>query len=226
MSERMTQQGNGASAPIEFYFDLISPYGYFASTQIEALAARHGRTVDWKPVLLGITVMKIMGMKPLMETPLKKDYIAHDKPRMAQILGVPFREHGLSGHSSITAMRAFVWLKARDRTLAVNFARRIYARLWVRGLDITSTEAVVEEAGALGVDGAELRAALDSAELKQALKAAVDEAVAKGVFGTPYFIVDGEPIFGVDRLWMLEQWLKDGRWSNCGNDAGATAGRP
>ena len=75
-------------APIEFYFDFISPYGYLGSTQVEALAARYGRTVDWKPVLLGITVMKVMGLKPLPETPLKKDYILIDKPRMATLLGV------------------------------------------------------------------------------------------------------------------------------------------
>src|SRR5207253_1318179 len=83
-----------APAPIDFYFDLISPYGYFASTQVEALAARYGRAVDWKPVLLGVTVMKVMGLPPLMQTPLKKDYLAKDKPRMAQLLGVQFVEHG------------------------------------------------------------------------------------------------------------------------------------
>jgi len=200
------------SAPIEFYFDLISPYGYFASTRIEALAARYGRKVDWKPVLLGITVMKIMGMKPLMEVPLKKDYLAHDKPRMAKILDVPFREHGLKGVNSIAAMRSFLWLKAQDPVLAVQFARRIYDRLWVRSLDITPVAAVLEEAAVLGVDTVTLSAALETEPVKQALKDAVDAAVAKGVFGTPYFIIDGEPVWGVDRLWMLEKWLKDGRW--------------
>ncbi len=200
------------STPIEFYFDLLSPYGYFASTQIEALAARHGRTVDWKPVLLGVTVMKIMGMKPLMETPLKKDYIAHDKPRMAKILGVPWKEHGLSGHNSVAGMRAFVWLKARDPALAVRFAHRMYARLWVRGEDITPPQAAAEEAAALGVDPAALLAAIESDAVKQLLKDGVDAAVARGVFGVPYVIVDGEPFWGVDRFWMLERWLKDGRW--------------
>ena len=43
--------------PIAFYFDLLSPFAYIASTQIDALAARHGRTVDWRPVLVGVTVM-------------------------------------------------------------------------------------------------------------------------------------------------------------------------
>lgn len=200
-------------APVEFYFDFISPYGYLGSTQVEALAARYGRTVDWKPVLLGITVMKVMGLKPLPETPLKKDYILVDKPRMAKLLGVPLVEHGLKGVNSLAASRAFLWLKAQDPALAVRFAHRIYERLWVQGKDITPAEAVADEGAALGVDRAALLAAIESPEMKAALKEAVDAAIAKGVFGVPTFIADGEPLWGVDRLWMLEHWLKQGNWS-------------
>jgi 2-hydroxychromene-2-carboxylate isomerase len=200
-------------APIEFYFDLISPYGYLGSTQIESLAARHGRTVDWKPVLLGITVMKIMGLPPLMQTPLKKDYVLRDKDRMAKLLGVPMAGHGLEGVNSLAASRAFLWLKAKDPALAKRFAQRIYARLWVEGRDITPAVAVADEAAAQGVDRNALLAAIDSAEMKQALKDAVEEAVGRGVFGVPTFIVDGEPIWGVDRLWMLEHWLRHGDWA-------------
>lgn len=200
-------------APVEFYFDFISPYGYLGSTQVEALAARYGRTVDWKPVLLGITVMKVMGLKPLPETPLKKDYILVDKPRMAKLLGVPLVEHGLKGVNSLAASRAFLWIKAQDPALAARFAHRIYERLWVQGRDITLPEAVADEGVALGVDRAALLAAIESPEMKAALKEAVDAAIAKGVFGVPTFIADGEPLWGVDRLWMLEHWLKRGNWS-------------
>ena len=200
-------------APIEFYFDPISPYGYLASTQIEALAARYGREVDWKPVLLGITVMKIMGLPPLMQTPLKKDYVRHDKDRMAKLLGVPMVQHAIEGVNSLAASRAFLWLKANDPQLAVRFAHRIYERLWVLGLDITPAEAVADVAAALGVDRAALLAAIDSTQMKAALRDAVAAAVAKGVFGVPTFIVDGEPIWGVDRLWMLEHWLRHGDWA-------------
>ena len=38
---------------LDFYFDYSSPYGFLASEQIEALAARHDRTVNWRPILLG-----------------------------------------------------------------------------------------------------------------------------------------------------------------------------
>ena len=206
--------------PIEFYFDFISPYGYLGSTQIEAVAARHAREADWRPVLIGITILKVMGMKPLPEIPLKGAYLARDAPRMAKLLGVPFRQHGLRGHNSVAASRAFLWLKARDAALAKRFARRIYSRLWVEGRDITAPEASAEEAQALGVDRDDLLAAIASPREKQALKEAVDAAIAKGVFGVPYFIVDGEPIWGVDRLWMLEHWLAHGSW-----DPAPTPGR-
>jgi 2-hydroxychromene-2-carboxylate isomerase len=200
-------------APIEFYFDLISPYGYLASTKVEALASRYGREVDWKPVLLGITVMKVMGLPPLMQTPLKKDYILRDKARMAKLLGVPMAEHGLEGVNSLAASRAFLWLKSRDAALAKGFAQRIYACLWVEGRDITPAEVVADEAAALGVDRGALLAAIESKEMKQALRDAVEEAVGKGVFGVPTFIIDGEPVWGVDRMWMVEHWLRHGDWA-------------
>ena len=50
---------------MRFYFDFISPFGYFAALRIDALAARYGREVEWRPMLLGVTVLKVMGLKPL-----------------------------------------------------------------------------------------------------------------------------------------------------------------
>ena len=111
-----------SAAPIEFYFDFISPYAYFGSTQIDALAARYGRQVDWRPVLIGITILKIMGLKPLLETPLKGKYLYRDAPRVARLLGVPFRHHGLKGINSLAASRAYLYLKSKDPQLARRFA--------------------------------------------------------------------------------------------------------
>ncbi len=199
-------------SPIAFYFDFISPYAYFGSTQIESLAARYGRSVDWRPVLLGITVIKIMGMKPLPETPLKGPYLHEDAPRMARLFGVPFKHHGLKGINAVVAMRAFLWLKAQDPALARRYADRVFARLWVQGEDITSVEACAEEAIALGVDANTLTAAIKTDAVKESLKTAVDEAVAEGVFGVPFFIVDGQKIWGGDRMWMLEHWLRHQTW--------------
>jgi len=69
---------------IEFYFDPISPFAYLGSVQIERVAARLGREVDWKPVLIGVTVLKVMGLKPVPETPLKGPYMQQDAVRLAE----------------------------------------------------------------------------------------------------------------------------------------------
>jgi 2-hydroxychromene-2-carboxylate isomerase len=197
---------------VSFYFDFISPYAYFGSTKVDELAGRFGREVEWRPVLLGVTVLKVMGLKPLMETPLKRDYIHVDKPRMASLLGVDFRDHGLKDVDSIAACRAYLYLKSQDPALAKAFARRIFRRLWVDSRNISSPEDIAEEAAALGADGTQLQASIQTPAVKQALRDEVDRAIANGVFGTPYFIVDDQPIWGVDRLWMLEHWLRHGSW--------------
>src|SRR5205085_2731883 len=121
--------------------------------------------------------------------------------------GVPFKPRLIKGASSLTAQRAYVWIRAKDPALAVRFAHAVFARRWAEGLDITQAADVVEVAAPLGIDPDQLLAAVASDEVKALLQQAVEAAIAKGVFGVPYFIVDGEPIWGSDRLWMLEHWL-------------------
>jgi 2-hydroxychromene-2-carboxylate isomerase len=198
--------------PIEFYFDPISPFAYLGSIQIERVAARLNRPVEWKPVLIGITILKVMGLKPLPETPLKGPYLRHDAVRLAEYFDVPFRYHGRKGINSLAALRAFAVVKERDADLAKSLAQKIFDRLWVRGLDITGTADVAEEAKGIGIDAAALMRDSDSDRAKDLLKQQVDAAITAGVFGVPTFIVDGETIWGVDRMWMVEHWATRHAW--------------
>jgi 2-hydroxychromene-2-carboxylate isomerase len=198
--------------PIEFYFDPVSPFAYLGSVEIERVAARLGRVVEWKPVLIGITILKVMGLKPLPETPLKGPYLRRDAVRLAEYFGVPFRYHGLSGLTSLAALRAFAVINERDPPLAKSLAQRIFERLWVRGQNITAASDLAEEAEALGIDAMVLAREIETEYAKDLLKRQVDAAIEAGVFGVPYFIVDGEPIWGVDRMWMVEHWRTRHSW--------------
>ncbi|MGK6315726.1 2-hydroxychromene-2-carboxylate isomerase [Neorhizobium sp. DT-125] len=199
-------------SPIDFYFDPISPFSYLATTQIDRLAGRHGRTVEWHPLLVGITMTKVMGLKPIPDTPLKSTYSWMDAERQAAMLGVPLRRHGLKNINSLAACRAYLWLGDNDPALARELVKRISARLWVDGEDITRPEFVLSEAAAFGADVQGLEQALAAPELKERLMQAVDKAIARGVFGVPFFFVDGEALWGCDRLWMLDFKLATGRW--------------
>jgi 2-hydroxychromene-2-carboxylate isomerase len=197
--------------PIEFYFDFSSPYGYMASTQIDPLAEKYGRTVTWKPILLG-AVFKVSGSKPLVDLPMKGDYFVRDFERSAGFYGVPFKRPPGFPFAPIAASRAYYWLADRDPELAKRLAKVIYHAGFGIGRDIASIDVIAELAAPLGIKADELKVALNDQAIKDRLRAEVDAAVARKVFGSPFIFVDGEPFWGVDRLPQVEKWLKTGGW--------------
>ena len=194
-----------------FYFDFSSPYGYLAAQRVDAVAARQGREVVWRPMLLG-AVFKRIGGQPLVEIPMKGDYARHDIPRSARLLGVPFVFPPSFPFASIAAARAVYWLDAQDPAAARALAKAIYQAAFGLGQDILSAERVIAIAAGLGHDPDSVAAALQAPEVKERLRQEVEDAIALGVFGSPFFLVDGEPFWGNDRLAEVERWLETGGW--------------
>jgi 2-hydroxychromene-2-carboxylate isomerase len=198
-------------APLDFYFDFSSPYGYFGAMQIDALAAKHERSVAWRPVLLG-AVFKVTAQQPLSTIPVKGEYAQRDFARSARAYGIPFSLPTKFPVSTVAPVRAFYWLHDRDEALAKRYALAVYQAYFVNGRDISSPEVAVDVAAGQGVDRTEIGAALDDAKVKERARRAVDDAIARGVFGSPYIVVDGEPFWGADRLDQVERWLATGGW--------------
>jgi 2-hydroxychromene-2-carboxylate isomerase len=197
--------------PIDFYFDFSSPYGYLASTRIDALAAKHRRSVVWRPHLLG-AVFKINDQRPLASIPLKSDYAARDLARSARLLKVPFKLPTKFPVGATAPSRAFYWLNDKDPALAKRLAQALYHAYFAEDRDISSPEVTCDVAARLEVDRVELAQALNDPAVKERLRTEVDAAIARGVFGSPYIIVDGEPFWGSDRLDQVERWLETGGW--------------
>ena len=199
------------TAPIDFYFEFASPYGYLASTQIDAVAARHGRIVAWHPIMLG-AAFKETGARPLTQTPLKGPYLLHDVPRFARLLGVPLILPPVMPMNSLAASRACVWLEEADAGQAKRLARALFHAHWGEGHDLGQPEAVADVAALLGIDRADLLAAVADQRIKDRLKAQTQAATDRGVFGSPFIFVDGEPFWGADRLAQADAWLSRGGW--------------
>ncbi|MES2354750.1 MAG: 2-hydroxychromene-2-carboxylate isomerase [Pseudomonadota bacterium] len=197
--------------PIEFYFDFSSPYGYFASTKIDEIATRHNREVDWRPVLLG-AIFKVTGSAPLPTIPIKGEYAKHDFPRTARWFGVPFTFPSVFPIASLAPSRAFYWLQDHDPQQAKELAKRLYRAYFIEDIDISRPKNTLAIAVDMGLESAAVEASFDDTAIKERLKAAVNSALAKGVFGSPYFIVDGEPFHGSDRMDQVEKWLATGGW--------------
>ena len=201
------------AAPIAFYFDFISPYGYFASRQVEALAARHGRTVDWRPMLLGVAVLKVMGLKPLLDTPLKGDYARRDVLRQARRLDIPLgRDLNASVGNPLPPARAFYWVKRHHPELAVPLAHALFHAFWAEGRDLSTPEAVAAIALPAGLEPAAVIEGATSDEAATLLRTAVAASIQAGIFGSPTLVVDGEPFWGSDRLRDVDEWLACGGW--------------
>jgi 2-hydroxychromene-2-carboxylate isomerase len=197
------------ASPIEFYFDFSSPYGYFASTQIETLAAKHGREVVWRPYLMG-AALKAMNAPPNVHYPIKGDYVRHDFERTARWFGVPFRLPEPFPVATVGAARAFYWADGKDPKRAKALAISLYKAYFVEGVDISSAENVVKVCADAGHAPDEVRAGMNDPAVKERLKTVTDDALARGIFGSPFFIVDGEPFWGTDRLPHVDRWLAEG----------------
>ena len=205
----MTHPPTTPAAPLDFYFDFSSPYGYFAAEKIDALAARHGRTVHWHPFLLGVT-FKVTGLGPLPGIPLKGAYSMHDIARSARFFGLPYRQPSTFPIPTQHAARAFLWLNDRSPEKARAFGLAAYRAYFVDDVNISGLGAVLDIAAGTGVDRDELSAVLSGTEIKTRLVAEVELGLARGVFGSPFIIVDGEAFWGADRLPQVERWLAEG----------------
>lgn len=202
-----------ASKPIEFYFDFISPFGYFASLRIDELARRYGREVNWTSMLLGVSVMKVMGIPPIVDLPLKGPYVIRDAHRYARRHQVEFERPDPSLVSRpVEAGRVFAWAREVDTAAAKCLAGLIFRSYFVRGLDIAEDTVLEECVSGAALSWAAFEAARAAAKPAELLRRNVDRSIQNGVFGSPFFIVDGEPFFGVEKLPVVEEWLATGGW--------------
>jgi 2-hydroxychromene-2-carboxylate isomerase len=190
---------------VTFYYDIVCPYAYLASTQIEAMAARAGAEIEWVPVLLG-GIFRAIGQAdvPARAMPPAKQLLnLLDMKRYAALYGVPLQLHPRHPLRSLEAMRLCHTVDGNDR---IALTKALYRAHFVENRDI-SDRAVLADYGEVS--------RLDSPEIKGALRAATDRAVADGAFGVPSFVIEQRGqrflFWGQDRLAFVEKAL-DG-WS-------------
>ncbi len=199
----------GAGADIDFYFDFASPYGYFMSERIDAVAQRHRRKVVWRPVLL-FAVLRALELPAPLAHPAKRAYMVADFARSARFMGIRYAMPPRFPIITPYAARAFYLLAAHAPDVAVTFAHTVMHNYWQRGLDISDIGLVADLATLAGPwlgDSAQIRERLRSDTAKALLEEAVACAVAHRVFGSPFVVVGGEAFFGVDRLPQIEAHL-------------------
>jgi 2-hydroxychromene-2-carboxylate isomerase len=196
--------------PIDFWFDFSSPYSYVANEWIDAVAARHARRVRRHAILLGVT-FQAAALKSPVDHPVKREYSLRDFARSARFEGLPYTLPDRFPIPTQNAARVFWWLAdTQGDDAAAAWASAGLRAYFTRGVlldDAAALKALVAEAG---FDAEAAAAAWAEPAWKARLKRANDEAIAAGVFGAPFFAVDGEPFWGNDRRPQIERWLGAG----------------
>jgi 2-hydroxychromene-2-carboxylate isomerase len=196
--------------PIDFYFDFSSPYSYIANEWIDALAARHGRVVRRRAILLGVT-FQAAELKSPVSYPIKRDYALRDFARSARFEGLPYLMPSTFPIPTQNAARVFWWLQeTQGAEAAADWTRSAFRAFFTRDIvlsDPTALKALLAESG---VDAGAAEAAWNDPVWKDRLRQANEQAIAAGVFGAPFFVIDGEPFWGNDRKLQMERWLGQG----------------
>ena len=195
---------------LRFWFDFSSPYSYIANEWVDAVAARHGRTVQGHAILLGAT-FQAAELKPPTAYPLKGTYSRRDFERSARFAGLPYTPPPVFPVPTQNAARLFWWLAdTQGPEPAARWATAGLRAMFARAVPLHEPAALKALAAEQGLDPAQAESVWNDPVWKQRLKAANEEAIAAGVFGAPFFIVDGEPFWGNDRRAQIERWLETG----------------
>ena len=194
------------SKQVEFFFDVGSPTTYLAWTQLPALCAEAGASLVYRPTLLGGVFQATGNASPATVVP-KGRYMNDDMARFAKRYGVPLVVNPHFPINTLTLMRGAAGVQLRMPARFDAYLRGVFKAMWVDGLNLNDPAVAAKALGDAGFDRAEIMALTADAEVKAALRATTEEAVARGVFGAPTMFVGDAMFFGQDRLDFVREAL-------------------
>ena len=186
---------------IEFFYDFRSPYSYLAYTQL--------RLMDVSIVLKPMQILKVMervGNVPTTITCAAKGrYARTDLGRWAQRYGVMLNPSDMKANDGDAMSRAV--LAAATPEAAADVTLALYRAIWSNGETLAGTDAILAALAGAGIDAAGLAEAINAPETTARLEANTDEAVERGVFGSPTIFVGDAMFFGNDRVEFVREEL-------------------
>ncbi|MGR3991803.1 2-hydroxychromene-2-carboxylate isomerase [Pseudomonas sp. 1121_17] len=192
---------------VEFFFDLGSPASYLAWTQLPELCARHAAQLVYRPMLLGGVFQATGNASPVM-VPAKGRYMMLDLQRFAQRYGVVFGLPAGFPLNTLGLMRGLTGMQLQAPERFEALLALLFNALWAEQRALGDAQVLEQTLAAGGFDPQQFAELAAQVEVKQALKAATEEAVTRGVFGAPTCFVEGQMFFGQDRLDFVEQALR------------------
>lgn len=196
---RASRFDEGVIVRARFFYDIVCPYAYLASTQIERLIAETGAEIEWVPMLLGgvFRAHRAPQVPAQHMTPAKARMNTLDLARWAKRWEVPFQFSAHHPQRTVEAMRLLCITPSAQRP---QVSDRLFRAYWSEGARLD--EALVERVAAEFDLLERWHSAHD--EAKTQLFINTELAVSFGIFGAPSFEIDGEIFWGQDRLELVK----------------------
>jgi 2-hydroxychromene-2-carboxylate isomerase len=186
---------------ITFWFDPVSPFAYLAFERLPQVLEGCSYAVNYRPLLFA-GLLAHWGQKGPAEIEPKRAWTFRHIHWLAQQHGIPLDTPAVHPFNPLPLLRLAVACGPNRRVVEA-----LMRHVWVGGGDATDAARIA----ALAQDLAPARDP-QSTEVKEALRAATNEAIVRGVFGVPSFELDGRLFWGLDALPMLRSALQGEPW--------------
>ncbi|MCW5746195.1 MAG: 2-hydroxychromene-2-carboxylate isomerase [Alphaproteobacteria bacterium] len=196
-------------APIEYFYSTRSIYAYLGAGRIVDLAKRFQRPLLHRPIDLS-KVVPAAGSQPFDRRPnrLKAYYFGREIERWSEYLGIPALVDPVHHFGDRALPSGFVIAAQRQKVDVDALHKALLQALWRDDRDTGDPAVLADLAAGLGMDPGPLLADARSDVVQAEFQRNSDDAIAKGVLGSPTYIVDGDMFYGQDRLMMVERALQ------------------
>jgi 2-hydroxychromene-2-carboxylate isomerase len=194
----------------QYFFATHSPWTYLGHERFVALARQNNVQIEVRPFDLG-KVFGVSGGLPLAKrAPQRQAYRLVELTRWSEFLGVPMNVQPKFFPVSPELSSKLV-LSARlshGVEKSLELAGAVMRGLWAEEKNIGDEETLVQIANSCGLDGRMLVKSAETASVQAEFDRNTEDATAANVFGSPWYVLDGESFWGQDRLDFLERAMK------------------
>jgi 2-hydroxychromene-2-carboxylate isomerase len=195
---------------VDYYFSPISPWTYLGHARFADLAKRYGAVVKVKPADYGKVFAASGGLPLAKRAPQRQAYRMLELKRFRDQLGLPLnlQPKFFPAPADLAAQFIVAAGRAGGSDAAMRLAGAVLHACWTEERNIADGETLSAICEEQGMDAGQLAAAAQSDAVKAEYEAHTQEAVARGVFGAPSYVIEGEIFWGQDRLAFVERALK------------------
>lgn len=193
---------------IDYYVSLHSPWTFFGHQKLAEIAQKHGATIDIHPVDFGRIFSATGGVPLAKRSAQRQAYRMMELERWRTCLGIPVNLNpeffpAMERQAALVATSAK--MKGHD---IFDFCGRVLKAVWIEEKDIADAAVIIDLANQAGLAGTDLIEAAANPKVLAAYIANSEQAIKRGVFGAPSYIIEDEIFWGQDRLDFVDEKLQ------------------